>query len=206
MSSSSESDDEERKKLASVVCGYEASIRTIHPVVNKVKDNKQPCSWSSSQSHSRVGFGHQKKSLRNTHDNEDFNVMKTTPEFREFVSKKLDTFLENEVSEYVVSSNNNIDNDASSREESGIRLLSKSKRSLRSGSGAEAGVLVNDTVKSSDKPETKIYTKKSLKRSSESCPSSSDESDDDEDTKRFRAAAISAESVLSGTAILAHKS
>jgi len=193
-SSDSESDDEEKKKLASVVCGYEATVPNLHSKEEK-KAKQNFCNKG------QIVNGKAKKSLRNVEE-EDFNIMRTSPEFKNFIAKKLDAFLETEIldqdcpdsSKSVIDVNN---------EEKCVKLLSQSKVCL--GNAAFDTVVYTNTSRNNKNLKSNTKKKKSLKRSSESC-TSSDDSSDEEETKRFRLAAISTESVLSGTAILSHKS
>lgn len=186
-SSDSDSDDEERKKLASVVNGYEASVKTTPALVKNV--------FSSSKDFDDVKAAlSNKKSLRNdVGNNDDFNVMKTTPEFRQFMSKKLDAYLEKEISDYPESTQpivEETDND----EKGVVKLLKCSKVCLASNTLLEDATMQHNKSRGKRKPLKKSH-----------CDQSSSDESDDEESKRFRMAAITPESILSGTAIKAHK-
>merc|ERR1712168_182535 len=170
-SSSSESDEEEKKKLALVVGCYQASTNGKKKK-NKKEDDADPRKVIS-----------QKKSLREDAENaEPEHIMRTTPEFRNFVSKKLDAYLDKEIEDFKVSSGTS---NGSVVDDPGVRLLLKSRTRLNS-----------STFDVEEEPK--------VKRRSKRCPSSSSESDDDED-ERLKSAAVSSDFVLKDTAVKAHK-
>merc|ERR1719466_632153 len=168
-SSSSESDEEEKKKLALVVGCYQAS--TNGKKKNKKEDDADPGKVIS-----------QKKSLREDADDaEPEHIMRTTPEFRNFVSKKLDAYLDKEIEDLQVS---DVTSNGIAADDPGVRLLLKSRTRLNS-----------STFDVQEEPKVKKRSKR--------CPSSSSESDDDED-ERLKSAAVSSDFVMKDTAVKAH--
>ena len=129
-----------------------------------------------------------KVSLRRTaeEDDDNANIMRTTPEVKCFIAKKLDDFLEKEIldvsSDASQSKCNRIGEEQN--DDMGVRLLLQSKTYVK------------------DSKPCNAHVKKERKKRV-SCSSSSES--DDEEAKRFRSAAVSTDSILMDSAISSHK-
>ena len=192
-SSSDESDEEERKKFASCVTGYQLSANDNSASKNSSK-NKNPKQLSSG--------GPQKPSLRECKEDdiEADHIMKTTPEFRNFVSKKLSAYLEEEIEDIDVGDSGKCVNGVA---DPGVRLLAKSRSKLN-----KSTLKGDDEVIQQKRPKllkkSEKSKKKSKKKEKKEADSSSSSSSEEED-ERLRSVAVSSVSVLKGTAVQSHK-
>ena len=188
-SSSDESDEEEKKKFASCVTGYQLSAKDNTASKNSSK-NKNPKQLSSG--------GPMKPSLRECKEDdiEADHIMKTTPEFRNFVSKKLSAYLEEEIEDIKVDDAGKCVNGVV---DPGVRLLAKSRSKLNK------TTLKGDEVIQQKRPKLlkNAETKKSKKKEKKEAVSSSSSSE--EEDERLRSVAVSSVSVLKGTAVQSHK-
>jgi len=119
-SSSSESDEEENRKLRESVDGFQLGqeiIATKHSI-------------TSNNNHKE---GQNKPSLRTCDDtaNEKESALLVTPEFRKFIAKKLDNYLQSEIEDISLQTKKDISIGSEiTNEKYGVKLLCCSKQDL----------------------------------------------------------------------------
>jgi len=169
-SSSSESDEEENRKLRESVDGFQLGqeiIATKHSI-------------TSNNNHKE---GQNKPSLRTCDDtaNEKESALLVTPEFRKFIAKKLDNYLQSEIEDISLQTKKDIGSIGSeiTNEKYGVKLLCCSQQDLLG--------------------EVKELSKQHVKKKKRKPSVSS--SDDDEELKRIQSAAVTFDFVMKDSAI-----